>query len=171
MLDDKLVIEHAGLIFRNFSGNPSTFNPEGKKEFSVLLDPDRATELKALGWNVKYAKQRESDENPPQAFMSVAVSYENYPPTVILVTSKNKTVMSEEDIKMLDWAELENVDLIIRPYSWDVNGNKGVKAYLKSMYVKVAEDAFSEKYADIPDGSAAVPEKSAVPPSDYDGDV
>lgn len=168
MLDDKLVIEHAGLIFRNFSGNPSTFNPEGKKEFSVLLDPEKAAELKALGWNVKYAKPRESDENPPQAFMSVAVSYENYPPTIILVTDKNKTIMSEEAIKMLDWAELENVDLVIRPYSWDVNGNKGVKAYLKTMYAKAVEDAFSEKYSEIPDSSAAVPSPSSVPASDYD---
>lgn len=159
MLDDKLVLENASVIFRNFSGQPSQFNPEGKRNFCVLLDTEMANKLKSEGWNIRYSNPRE-DGDEPQAYMQVAVSFDNYPPTIMLVTSKNKTLLKAEDVGMLDWAELEHIDMIIRPYSWEVNGNKGVKAYLKSMYVKVEEDAFSEKYSDIPNGAATVPAAS-----------
>ena len=35
-----------------------------------------------------------------------------------MISSNNKTLMTEDMVEMLDWAELEQVDLIIRPYNW-----------------------------------------------------
>jgi hypothetical protein len=118
----------------------------------VFLDPKIAEDLVADGWNVRYLEPRDPDDEK-QAYLQVAVNFSNVPPKIIVITSKNKTTLEETTVNMLDWAEIENVDLIIRPYNWDVNGKSGVKAYIKSMYVTLVEDEFEKKYRDVPDAA------------------
>ena len=47
--------------------------------------------------------------------------------------------------------DIRQVDLIINPYHWYVNGKGGVKAYLRSIYITIHEDALELKYRDIPE--------------------
>lgn len=153
MVNKNIVIENARIGFRNFSGKEGKFNPAGRRNFCVFLETDLAKELESDGWNVRWLQPRDEAEEP-QPYLQVAVSFDNIPPKVILVTKKSKTPLDESSVDILDWAEIENVDLIIRPYNWDVNGKGGVKAYIKTMYVTIVEDEFESKYYDVPDSAA-----------------
>lgn len=141
-------IENAKIILRNFSGEESKFNRKGDRSFGVIIEDQKvAEELSQIGWNVKAIKNSNPDENDIY-FIKVAVSYDNYPPKVIMVTQRKKSPLDSSNIGNLDFADIKTVDLIISPYCWEVNGNRGIKAYLKTMYVTIEEDEFAYKYED-----------------------
>lgn len=142
---NNIMIEDARLIFKNFSGEESKFNRAGNKNFCVVLDHDMAEDLAAEGWNIKYLRPREDGEEPTP-YLQVTVAYGNIPPKVIMIAGRNKTPLDSVSIGTLDYAEIANVDLVIRPYNWEVNGKQGIKAYLKTMYVEIEQDAFASKY-------------------------
>ena len=142
---NNIMIEDARLIFKNFSGEESKFNRAGNKNFCVVLDHDMAEDLVAEGWNIKYLRPREDGEEPTP-YLQVTVAYGNIPPKVIMIAGRNKTPLDSVSIGTLDYAEIANVDLVIRPYNWEVNGKHGIKAYLKTMYVEIEQDAFASKY-------------------------
>lgn len=144
---DNIIIEGAHLLFKNFSGKPSKFNAEGSRNFCVVIEKDFAETLKEDGWNVKELSPKEEGDDP-RYYIPVAVKYGAYPPKIILISGKNKNLLSEESVGSLDWAEIKNVDLVIRPYPYEVNGKSGIKAYVKTMYVTIADDPFADKYDD-----------------------
>lgn len=143
---DNLRLENVRIIFRNFSGKEGRFNRAGDRNFCVVIDTDeQAQALLEAGWNVHIRPPRDEDEEPLR-YIPVAVRFGNIPPRVYLLTRKSKVALTEETIGTLDNAEIRSVDLTLRPYHWEVNGNSGIKAYLKVMYVTVEEDDFADKY-------------------------
>lgn len=147
-----ILFEGARIIFRNFAGVEGQFNREGDRNFCLLLAPEDAAQMLNDGWNVKYLRPREEGDEP-QPYIQVSVSYKNRPPKIRMITSRGQTDLPEDLISVLDWAEIANVDLIVNPYSWSVNGKSGIKAYLKTLYVTIAEDELERKYADVPDSA------------------
>lgn len=144
-----LNLEGAVIGFRNFAGAEGKYNKAGDRNFVVFLDPERAKELEADGWNIHWPKEREGlapeddDRNP---YLPVQVAYNRFPPKVVMISDGNATRLSEDEVETLDYVEIESTDIVINPYHWEMNGNTGIKAYLKAIYVTVATDAFSSKY-------------------------
>lgn len=154
--DGTIVIENAHIFFLNFSGKEGMYNAEGDRNFCLELEPAMARDLERDGWNVKYTKVRE-DGDEPIPYIQVSIKYTGRngvkvrPPVLVLVTSKNRMPLGEDECEILDWVDIGNVDIIVRPYTWSVSGKTGVKAYLKAIYVTARENALESKYAHLPE--------------------
>ena len=147
MVRDNLVMENVRIIFKNFSGKEDRFNRAGDRNFCVLIeDLDEAEKLASIGWNIKELRPLE-EGGDRRFYLQVAVSYKNIEPNIYMVTNRNKVRLSESTVGNLDSADIKNVDLIVSPYNWEVNGKSGVKAYCKTMYVTIDEDVFAGKYS------------------------
>lgn len=145
----EIAMENVRIGFRNFEGREGPYNRKGQRDFVVFLDSEFAKQLDEEGWNIKWPKSNEHvnpEEDDRDPYLPVSVGFEFYPAKVYIVSNDNVTAIGAEETEMLDWAELENVDLVIRPYEWEVNGNKGIKAYLKAGYFTIVTNAFDEKY-------------------------
>ena len=145
--DNTVLMEGVRIIFRNFSGKEGQYNREGDRNFAVLLDDATANAMAEDSWNIKWLKPREDDEDDtPQAYLPVSLNFKGRPPRIVLITSRGRTNLDEDSVEMLDWADIINVDLIVRPYEWTVNDKSGIKAYLQSIYVTIEEDPLEIKY-------------------------
>lgn len=143
-------VEDAQLIFRNFKGEEGPMNRAGSRNFCVILDQKMADKLAKDNWNVRVLQpQEEGEEGTP--YIPIEVSFKNYPPRVVMITSSGRTYLTDDTVEVLDWTDIETVDLIARAYNWKVGEKSGVKAYLQSMYVTIAEDDLDRKYALPPD--------------------
>lgn len=147
-----ITIEDARLIHRNFSGTQTQFNPQGNRNFSVVLNPDIAQELMADGWNVK-VRQPKDEQDEPFYYLPVAVRFDPIAPNIFMVTSRGKTRLDESNVNLLDAAIIRNADLKIHPRVWEGTAGRGVKAYLRTLYATIEEDELDLKYGEIPTAS------------------
>ncbi len=148
--DNTVLMEGVQIIFRNFAGKEGQYNREGDRNFAVLLDEATAEAMAQDGWNVKVLKPRDDDEEQAeQPYLPVTVNFKGRPPRIVQITSRGRTTLDESMVETLDWVDILNVDLIVRPYEWTVNGKSGIKAYLQSMYVTIEEDPLEAKYAEL----------------------
>lgn len=149
---EEVAVENAQIVFKNFEGKEGDFNRAGDRNFCVLLDDGLAEDLKKHGWNVKFLKPREEGDKE-QAYLQIKVSFKNVPPNIYLISSRGKNRLSEDDVKILDWADIKTADLIFNPYDWELNGKTGRSAYLKTLYAVLEEDEFEKKYMNSPDSA------------------
>lgn len=144
MVERNELLENVKLTFRNFRGLERTdskgriVNAAGKRNFSVILDEAMAEDLDYKGWNVK----RSEYDGMVRYTLPVTVAFTGRPPKILMKAEGESkgVVLSEDTVGQLDYSDILRADLIIRPYNWEVNGQTGVKAYLRSMEVTIYVD-------------------------------
>lgn len=152
-----VTIEGARIGKRNFAGREEQYNAAGHRYFLLYLNNDLAKMMEDDGWNIKYLKPRDEEEEA-RPFISVSVAFGKVPPKIVLVSNGIQTQLTADNISILDNAELENVDLVIRPYIWEMGTKSGVKAYVKTLYATLSAGDFAGKY-----GQMSMPLESSAP--------
>ena len=139
-------IDDASIIYRNFAGEASKFNRAGDRNFAVVISEQWiADALVQEGWNVKIKPPREEGDGVFM-YLPVKVKFNDRGPKVYLKTGDRMNLLDEESVSMLDHIDIISVDMDVRPYDWDVNGQTGRTAYLQSMCVTQDIDRFAERY-------------------------
>lgn len=144
-------IENAHIFWKHFSGEQDDFHRQGERDFNVTIPEDMAPALIDDGWDVK---SNVREDGSMSYRLKVKVGYKAGEPAIFTYTGRKRTALHETTIGILDSADIQNVDLVIKPSFWGPIGDKsGIAAYVTEMHVTVAENAFAEKYAayDDPD--------------------
>lgn len=143
-----VLFENADVAFLNFRGAEGRYNREGDRNFCIILPEEQAMAMADDGWNIKRLKPRE-DEEIGKPYLQITVGFKINPPKIIVRgdTSKRMTQHGEETCAVVDDLDIVNFDCMVRARHWEVNGDTGVKAYLKSAYITIEEDFLDLKYA------------------------
>ncbi len=170
MANNRITIQNAEIIWKNFAGAQKKFNKEGERSFTVVLKPSNDEEhplminesaitsfeqlavivntMVEAGWNIK-VKMPDIEGEPPFITLPVKVSYENFAPKVWLVHNGVRQLLDEDTVSNLDDVSLKYCDMQINPYHWSVNGDSGIKAYLNQLYAILDPEDLAAKYANI----------------------
>lgn len=155
----EIQLEDVQIRWRNFEGREENYNAPGQRNFHVVLPADVAEDMIKQGWNVKKKEPREVGDEPFY-HMKVKVSFKFKAPRLTTVSKKwdpNKgqqklvrNLLPEDLVLALDMFEFDKVDLILSPSRWNVRGESGVTAYVKTGFFFIHQDALEAKYAEIP---------------------
>lgn len=148
---ENIYFENAEITFKNFSGRPTKYQrQEGFRTFSVVVDDsDMAQHLSEDGWNVRILRPRNEDDTPKHV-LDVSINFNFWKkPEIYMICDGHKTKLDEEDLDILDGADIITSDIVVRPRLWDDNGTTRIKAYLQELYVTIQQSRFAAKYADM----------------------
>lgn len=141
-----LQIDGARITHRNFEGRGDRYNREGDRNFSLIIpNQEIAEQLMDDGWNIKMRPPREEGDEP-FLYLKVKIRFSAKGPKAYLKVGDRMTQLDEDTIRCLDEVSISNVDLDIRPYDWEVNGNAGRTAYLDAICVTQDVDRFYNNF-------------------------
>lgn len=144
-------MDDAIIMFRNFAGRGEKYNREGDRNFVIKIeDEEIADALIAEGWNVKIDPNPVEGE-PPYMSLKVKVKFNEWGPRVCLISNGRRIMLDEDTVGELDRIAIDNVDLDIRPFDWEVNGKTGRTAYLQTIEVTQRVDRFAARWAERDD--------------------
>jgi hypothetical protein len=188
---ETITVRNAYLLWPNFSGNPTKFNPDGgDRGFNIMMGEEDGLHLQQNGWNVSVYDKAADDGDPNVYYkLPVAVKYKPYPPRLWLIGGESATdrvLLDENVVEFLDRLQFEKVDLVIAAAPWtDRSGAKRIKAYLQTGMFTIYVDELEREYGIVqtlggmgvqPALSSEEDEQHALPvgsrrPYDYDGEV
>lgn len=157
--EKRVTIENADYAFINFSGEERRYNAAGDRNFCVFLPEDLADRMRQDGWNIKMYTPRDEDDGEEREqdrpYIQVSVGFKAKPPVIVMIAGEGAdavhTPLNEGSVDLLDAVDIEYMDVVIRGYEWSVNGESGVKAYVKTLYVKIFEDDIQKKHRQFVD--------------------
>lgn len=149
----KLIIENARITYRNFRGAAGKYNHEGDRNFNLFIDdPDVAAKMIDDGYNVRMRLADRDDPNSEKSYLlKVNVSYKFRDPEIVLHCGNTQNKLGEEEIHMLDDADIISCDIRLNPSKYERDGKIGKSAYLDILHVFIEPDPFAGKY-DAQDG-------------------
>ncbi len=149
-------MENAQIVKKNFSGEKYG---DGQRNFGVLIPDEMVEALQRDGWNVKFFLPRQDDPTQhQQAWLPVKMKFGQYPPSIILVTSRGQVQLNEFTVSQLDRTRIASAQIEIRPYAYPaIKGRPaGVSAWLNAMVAimdeeyRPVENPFASQYSDVP---------------------
>lgn len=140
----------AKMIWMNFSGKEGRYNPEGRRNFNLLLDKDSAEYLKNEGFNVKFHEARNEGEDGIYT-LKVNVNFKGYkPPEIWMKNNHGNTHLNEDSVNVLDWANIEELYVTFNPYAYQDSRT----AYLDKLLATVHESEYESMFFDEEDSAA-----------------
>lgn len=152
-MERTIMLENVQILpgnYRNFAGRPTKFNKTGgARSFCIRLEEEKVRWFQENGFNVQESINPNDPEAGPTYVLSIKVSYKVAPPNVVMISNGRGTQLTESTVALLDNAEINYADLAINSYQYDVNGRQGYSAYLKDLYVTIADNPYAEKYKNL----------------------
>ena len=160
MVDGNIRVENAVIMYRNFSGRPTDFNPQGgKRTFNLCLNAEWADILRNDGWNIRVRPLDDGD----MIYSTEIVVNENsqYPPHLYLLSEfmgkKTLTLLQPEQYYKLDQDIIVGLDLEIHPFEHGRGTPGSKKGYLKNLWATLQSvNDFGGKYAGYEMANAGV---------------
>ena len=165
------IFKNVRIIWPNFSGTVSEFNPKvgtdahgnpiGKRYFNIVLTEQMAEELRNIeligdggkivkGCNVKTRPPRDEGGEP---LYTLKVGFGAYPPEAIWrVIPKGRMALDLETVGNLDHEYIDHADVKVVISTYNYAGKSGITVYLSKLIVYIREDDFDsdEAFAGIP---------------------
>ena len=152
MESKKITVRNARIIYRNFAGRQTDTNPAGKRNFTLIIDdPDLEAELIRNNYYVKPGKVKD-DGTQFNPTLKVSIGFDDrFKHTYKMITSTSTTTLDEDTIGILDAADIEKIDMVIRPYDYSkkfkTSNGTGISAYVETLFVTIHEDELEKEYA------------------------
>jgi hypothetical protein len=133
---------YTDICYRNFKGEGSDYNAEGKRNFNVIFrDTDDIKELQELGFRLK-PKSNEDGAYTLKVHVNFA---SKYPPEVYYILGKSRKEIGENDAFILD-KKNGTVDLRFVGSKSSKARDNYLNAYLDTLYFVAEQDVLFDKW-------------------------